>query len=437
MKKVFVILALAAIFQTANAQVKSVQAARTAVESAQKAADDPKKNTKTATWLKLGQTLLDAYDATRGDGWIGASEQELILVMSNSKPLSEESVEVGGMKFKKASYATMDYYFNENGILQMIVTTKPIYDDVLERAIAAYAKAAELDPKGQKTEDIKVAADGIVSKFNDGAYSAYTFGDYAKASTLFEKAYEASKSIPFLSVNSEAAYNAAFTANMVGDLDRAKALFDKSIENGYEGEGGEAYAKIADILDRQGDKLGSKDVLEKAFLKFPQSQSILIGLINYYLSDSGNTDRLFELINIAKQNEPGNASLVYVEGNINKQLGNTEAALACYDKCSEISSNYEFGYIGKGILYYEKALEFQEKAQNEMDDNKWAELNKQFEEALKSCIEPFEKAFEISKDEAIKSNVAEYLKNACFRFRTESQEFMDKYEKYNAASAKE
>lgn len=435
MKKLFLVLALAASLQVANAQVKSVSAAKSAVESAKKAADDAKKASKFATWIKLGQAYIDAYDAPRGNGWIGAGQQELMLVMGPDKPKSEEAVTISGQQFKKAVFDTKNYYYNEAGTLQMIEVTKPVIDDCLDKALAAFKKAAELDVKGSKAEDIKKAVESIGNKFSDEAYNAYTFGNFADASKFFEKAADATFAVPGLKVNSEALYNAGFTAKMVGDLDRAKAFFQKAIDNGYDGEKGEAYAKIAEILDDQGDKEGSKNVLEEAFVKYPDSQSILIGLINYYLSNNGNTDRLFELLNVAKKNEPDNASLYYVEGNINKQLGNEEAALASYDQCAKVNPSYVFGYVGKGIYFYEKALDLQEKANNEMDDNKWSELNRQFEDALKSCIEPFETAFETSTDNELKANVAEYLKNACFRFRTSGQEYADKYEKYNSFSA--
>lgn len=435
MKKLFLVLALVASLQVANAQVKSVSAAKSAVESAKKAADDAKKASKFATWIKLGQAYIDAYDAPRGNGWIGAGQQELMLVMGPDKPKSEEAVTISGQQFKKAVFDTKNYYYNEAGTLQMIEVTKPVIDDCLDKALAAFKKAAELDVKGSKAEDIKKAVESIGNKFSDEAYNAYTFGNFADASKFFEKAADATFAVPGLKVNSEALYNAGFTAKMVGDLDRAKAFFQKAIDNGYDGEKGEAYAKIAEILDDQGDKEGSKNVLEEAFVKYPDSQSILIGLINYYLSNNGNTDRLFELLNVAKKNEPDNASLYYVEGNINKQLGNEEAALASYDQCAKVNPSYVFGYVGKGIYFYEKALDLQEKANNEMDDNKWSELNRQFEDALKSCIEPFETAFETSTDNELKANVAEYLKNACFRFRTAGQEYADKYEKYNSFSA--
>ena len=61
-------------------------------------------------------------------------------------------------------------------------------------------------------------------------------------------------------------------------------------------------------------------------------------------------------------------------------------------------------------------------------------LVEKFEAALKGCIAPFEKALEVTKDESLKPSIAEYLKNACYRFR-EDAEFGAKYEKYNAMVA--
>ena len=70
-----------------------------------------------------------------------------------------------------------------------------------------------------------------------------------------------------------------------------------------------------------------------------------------------------------------------------------------------------------------------------MNDAKYMALMGEFEKTLKACIEPFEKAFELTKDNEIKANIAEYLKNACFRFRTEGDEYQAKYDKYNAAAS--
>ena len=55
----------------------------------------------------------------------------------------------------------------------------------------------------------------------------------------------------------------------------------------------------------------------------------------------------------------------------------------------------------------------------------------EYEKALKSAMPPFEKAFEITKDPQTKASIAEYLKNAFYRFRDESPEMQAGYDKYN------
>ena len=430
MKKIFLALAILASMQFANAQVKSEGAAKSALESAQAAASNAKKATKVATWTKLGQAYIDAYDAPAGNALVGTSKQEIALVMGNKKPSSVETVELGGRTYSKEVYESCNHYYDESGRLVLVEVTKPVTENALAGALDAFKKAAELDTKGQKTKDITTAIKTISEKYINDAYNAYTFGDLNKASDLFEAAANAAATAPYSALDTNSVYNAGFTAWQAGNNQRAKGLFEKCIAAGYVGEDGDAYAKLADVLDKLGDKEGSKNTLEKGFEAYPQSQSILIGLINYYVTSGENFDRLFTLLDNAKANEPNNASLYYVEGNIYKETGNNDKAIESYRKCSEINPEYEYGYIGEGILLYNQAVDIQDKAQNEFDDAKYAALVTDFEKSLKGCIEPFEKAFEVSKDEEVKASIAEYLKNACYRFREESPEFAQKYQKY-------
>lgn len=426
MKKILLALAVLASMQVANAQVKSAADAKKAVEAAEAAASNEKKAVKTATWLKLGQEYVKAYDAPTGNIIPGSSKTELALMMGSEKPVSTEAVEIQGTPYTKEVYADKNLYFNANGQLAVIEVTKPIYADALEKAIAAYQKAYELDASHAKNKDIAAAFDLIGQKYNTEAYNKYTLGDLASASKYFEKAAEVEALAPLSKIDTTSIYNAGFTAWATKDMSKAKELFEKCYNLGYYYEGGEVFAKLADV-----DTLNTKKYLEEGFEKFPQSQSILIGLINYYLKSNESTDRLFELLDKAKANEPNNASLFYVEGNIRSQLGDTENAVKAYRKCAEINPEYEYGFIGEGTMYYNKAIEVQTKAQDELDDTKYMALVKEFEEDLKACIPAFEKAFEVTKSEQVKAGVAEYLKNAYYRFRDEGADYMAGYEKYS------
>lgn len=431
MKRIFLALAVLLTVQLADAQVKSPDAAKKAVEAAEAAAKDPKKAAKVATWLKVATTYMDAYNAPKGAAWIGASKQELQLVMGSDKPVSSETVVVGGDTCLKEVYADKELYFNEAGQLVMINVTKPIYTNALEKACEAYTKAYEVDVKKTKTKDIAAGLQAITNNYLDDAMASYMFANYAEASDLFGKAAAASATEPYSKVDSTALYNAGFTAWMVKDYAKAETYFQKCLDINFYYEGGEVYAKLADLYNNTDRKDAARDVLEKGFVQFPQSQSILIGLINYYLESKQSPERLFELIGEAKKNEPNNASLYYVEGNIYNELGQKDKAIESYYKCAEINPEYEFGFIGAGILYYNQALEIQDKAAAELDNAKYEALVVEFENALHSALEPFEKAFEISKDDSLKVNIAEYLKNIYYRFATKGEKYEAGYKRFN------
>ena len=431
MKRILIALAVLLSVQVADAQTKTPEAAKKAVESAEVAAANPKKAAKLATWTKLASAYMDAYSAPAGAAWLGASKQELQILMGNQKPVSTENVVVAGDQLVKEVYADKEFYYNVNGQLAIINVTKPVVEDALAKAAEAYKKAGEVDVKGSKSKEIMEGLANVASKYIDDGMNCYQFGDLAKASQLFEKAANVSAIAPLSKVDTTALYNAAYTAWAGKDYERAKNFFEKCLDANYYYEGGEVFAKLGDVYTNLGDAKKGAEILEKGFVKFPQSQSILIGLINYYMTSGEDTDRLFTLIDEAKKNEPDNASLYYVEGNIYKELKNVEKAVESYYKCAEINPEYEFGYIGAGILYYELAIELQEKASNEYDDKKYNELVGQLEQALKNALDPFEKAYAVSKDDQLKVSVAEYLKNIYYRFYSNGPEYEAGYKKYD------
>ncbi|MEE0237142.1 MAG: tetratricopeptide repeat protein [Bacteroidales bacterium] len=431
MKRILIALAVLLSVQVADAQTKSPEAARKAVESAEAASKDAKKATKVATWMKLASSYMDAYNAPAGSVWLGASKAELQLIMGNDKPISTEAVVLGGDELIKETYSNKEFYFSPAGQLVLINVTQPVVEDALGGALEAYKKAYEVDVKQSKTKDIVTGLSIVAQKYLDEGMNSYTFGDLVKASQLFEKAVETSATAPLSKVDTTALYNAGYTAWAVKDYERAKNFFEKCLAAEYYYEGGEVYAKLGDVYTNLGDAKKGAEILEQGFVKFPQSQSILIGLINYYMTSGENADRLFVLIDEAKKNEPNNASLYYVEGNIYKELKNYDKAIESYMKCAEINPEYEFGFIGAGILYYERAVELSEQASNEFDDAKYNALVEQFEKALLDALEPFEKAYAVTKDNNLKVSIAEYLKNIYYRNISKGAEYEAAYNKYN------
>ena len=431
MKRILIALAVLLAVQTADAQVKAIDSAKKAVEAADAAAQNPKKATKVATWLKLATAYMDAYEAPAGNVLVNSPRVQVQMMIGNEKPSTVESVVIDGLNFKKEIYSNKNLYFDDMDYLRIIEVTKPVYADPLASALEAYVKAYEVDAKKTKEKDIKDGIAKIAQKYFEDGMNQYSLGDFAEAGTLLGKAAEASATAPYSVVDSTSLYNAGYIYWASQDYKTAQKYFEQCLAIGYYYEGGEVYAKLGDIYMNLGNAAKGVETLEQGFVKFPQSQSILIGLINYYLKSGENTDRLFELIADAKRNEPNNVSLYYVEGNINKQLGNFEAARASYQEATKVDPNYDFGYHGEGVLLYERAVTLSEEASNELDDAKYAALVKEYEQILLEAIVPFEKAFEVSAAADVKMNCAEYLKNIYYRFSSVEDKYMQGYKKYN------
>ena len=266
------------------------------------------------------------------------------------------------------------------------------------------------------------------------AVAKYNFGDYQASSDLFELAYQASAQLPCKNIDTSALYNVAFTAMMTQNYERAKDALVKCLEYNYYGTGGDVYPRLSECYDKLGDKAKSKETLEQGMIKFPQNQGIVIGLINYYMSTNEDMEKLYSLLAEAKANDPKNASLYYVEGNIRKQAGDKEKAVELYRQSVNANPDapYDYGYIGEGILFYEEAMEFAEKAQNELDDNKYFALVKEYEASLQKALPPFEQAYNVCKDPGLRVEIAKYLRDINYRFREQDPKYQAAYDRFDA-----
>ncbi|MDD2425309.1 MAG: tetratricopeptide repeat protein, partial [Bacteroidales bacterium] len=267
--------------------------------------------------------------------------------------------------------------------------------------------------------------------YQNEAMSAYTLGNYKKASGYFEAAAAIGTNKLINQVDTVLTYYAGLTATMAKEPARAIKFFNMALESGYDAKG-DAFSYLAESYKAENDMEKAKGILENGFSKYPTNQSILVSLINAYLESNDDPNKILDLIKKAQENEPANASLYYAEGNVWKNLKEMEKALACYQKSIETDPNYYYGSFAIGAAYYDRAVDIQTKATEEMDDAKYEALVKQLEENLEAAIVPFESCFSICPDQEIKMVVAEYLKNIYFRFREKSEEYKANYEKFNS-----
>jgi len=431
MKRVFFAISMMLAVTTLFAQPKTAADAQKAIDKAVAASADAKKAVKPATWIALGDAYVAAYEQPVNNILVGTPQQELKLILKDQKVLKSEVKKFVNTTYVVDSYADKDLFYGDRGALDFYIITKPAVEgDLLGQAQAAYEKAFELDVKGSKAKDVNTKMTKLHDLMVNEALGYYFTAQYAPSSKAFIQAVKCSESKALANVDTLNTYHAALVSGFAGDNQKAIEYYGKCIDMKFY-QDGNVFSNLSNIYMAAGDTITGKKVLEEGFAKYPQSQGVLVGLINLYRTTNEDPQKLFDLLHSAQANEPNNASLYYVEGDIYKTLGDRANAEKLFYKSTEIDPKYVYGTLSVGVMYYDYAVELQTKASEEMNDAKWQELNNQFEAALESAIAPFEKSFTMTEDTEIKTAIAEYLKNIYFRFRTKSEEYMNNYNKYN------
>ncbi len=428
-KLLFAVVALLMVVQL-GAQSKAVADAQKALDKAKAETENPKKSGLPASWVKLANAYIACFDAPAQGLLQGSPQMQVKLLIKDQQVLSSGQEEIGGKLFTVDKYSDKNLYYDENGVLVAWTVTKPVLENGLALAFDAINKAAELDAAKKQTKAINDALTNIKNKYYEEAMSNYTLGNYSPASVGFEKTWEVGAKSALNQIDSTMAYYAAITATMAGEKERAIKLYEYCLSINYEMDG-DVHSSLADNYKATGDTVKCKEILTEAFAKYPNSQSVLVALINVYMESNDDPEKILEILKVAQNNEPNNASLVYAEGSLYRKLNQFEKAIASFNKATEVDAKYVFAPFAAGCAYYDWAVDIQEKAQNELDDNKYNALLEQMEKALQDAIAPFEKAFEIAEDKDIKLACAEYLKNIYFRFREKGAEFQANHEKYN------
>ena len=428
MKRFFITLAVVLMALPAiNAQSKD---GLKALKDLTKAKETVAKKNDASSWLKLGNAYAAAFDAPINGLFLNNSQAQTNLLLKGAQKLSSAEKEYNGNVFTVDSYTDKDIYYNNKGILSGYKVTKPVVEgeDMLAKVNEAYEKAREL---GATAKELKPLYELLARRHWTNAMCAYNLGDFKDASFEFEKSYIVNANPMVQLTDTNAILYAGIAAVQGKDSRRAVELFEKCRSLNLASTIGDIYAYLADCYKSLGDTIQCKAILAEGFEKHPTNQGILVSLINTYLETNDNPDKILSVIHQAQANEPKNASLVYAEGNLYKNMKQYDKCIELYRKAGELDPSYVYAPYNEGDTYYLMALELQEQASMELDDSKYEVMVNQMKDCLKKAIAPFERAFSITDDIEIKCGCAQYLKQIYFHFREESAENMANYEKYN------
>ena len=439
MKKVFLtVLAVALVAVTAvQAQKVNKSALVSKIEKSDADIADAKKGAKAATWINRGKAFYEAaIEPTKN---LFVNMDAAMLKLAVGEPASTESVTLVNVPYEAWVYPWFTAYIKD-GKIATWSQTQWVIEDAPAKAIEAYNKAYEMDPKtaDKVKEGLKQLSDFCSQVGNTGIDT----GNYADAADAYALAFEAQSSPAHGNPEPALLYYAGYLRTVDGAANPASFVIgadylNKALELGYNDEEGNIYYYLFHCYYGQKDAdkanvLKAKDALVAGIKKFPKNERILDGLVQLYTNpeDSvGDPADLVALIDAAIESNPENVDLWFGRGRIFFALKQYDESIASFRKVVELKPDLFEGNYYLGVFYTIKADEMN-KVMNEKQyssqtayDTDLKEVNAVYMEA----VPWFEKAYEMKKDDV---NTLDFLKSICFRLRDE-EGMMDKYNKYN------
>ena len=439
MKKVFLtVLAVALVAVTAvQAQKVNKSALVSKIEKSDADIADAKKGAKATTWINRGKAFYEAaIEPTKN---LFVNMDAAMLKLAVGEPASTESVTLVNVPYEAWVYPWFTAYIKD-GKIATWSQTQWVIEDAPAKAIEAYNKAYEMDPKtaDKVKEGLKQISDFCSQVGNTGIDT----GNYADAADAYALAFEAQSSPAHGNPEPALLYYAGYLRTVDGAANPASFVIgadylNKALELGYNDEEGNIYYYLFHCYYGQKDAdkanvLKAKDALVAGIKKFPKNERILDGLVQLYTNpeDSvGDPADLVALIDAAIESNPENVDLWFGRGRIFFALKQYDESIASFRKVVELKPDLFEGNYYLGVFYTIKADEMN-KVMNEKQyssqtayDTDLKEVNAVYMDA----VPWFEKAYELKKDDV---NTLDFLKSICFRLRDE-EGMMDKYNKYN------
>ena len=224
--------------------------------------------------------------------------------------------------------------------------------DALDKAVASFAKADELDVKQRyNSERLADIARGATIAGNSGI-SYFNAGVYGRAGELFVTASEMTQLLG--AVDTMAIFNSALCFEKASMYDRAVDQY--MMCGGYGYQVPDVFLFAANIQKMEGDTASALTTLQNARADFPREQALIIEELNIYLTNE-EFDKAKENLALAAEQDPTNEILWFSLGSVLDNLGNADEAIEAYLKALEVKADYFDANYNLGALYFNQAVQ--------------------------------------------------------------------------------
>lgn len=379
------------------------------IEKSEKDLENPKKNVTSKYWLSRADVLMDAYEVNLQHLGRGYQQMQVSLMFGTANETKTEVKD--GVEYVTHIYDRISITY-ANGIVESYEETKPIYQDPLPAAKEALAKAVEFDVDGKSAKKIKPAYERLALLFVRQGVEVFMVEDFAQAFSNFENSVLIGQ-LPIMEgtpVDTVIIFNTGMAASRADMTDESIKYYE--LAKSYDYPEPTLYIFLKGKYFVKGDTAKGVEVLTEGFDKYPDSQEIVVDLINYYLMNDKGEEAL-NYINIALEKDPENVSLIFAEAVLYDKQGEIEKAIATYKKTMEIDPEYFNGYYNLGVVYYNYAQKLYDEA-NSASDSEYKKILEQGDEQLKNAIPMMKKCYELNPDEL---SSLETLKSIYYRLK--------------------
>ncbi len=286
---------------------------------------------------------------------------------------------------------------------------KAQFPDAMEKSIASFTKAKELDTKGAEKEGNDKALRGLQAMALNAGNDAFTAKEYDKAILLYAQSEGIAKS--FGETDSNAVFNSALAYESKGDQAQALARYQQCIAIGY--DKAEIYRYAASLQKRAGDLNAAISTTQAGRKRHPNDKDLMLDEVAF-LQEAGRVSEVKASAISALEKDPGNCVLYSVLASIYEAeadpKGGTrpaetemyklyEQAEASYKKSIECDPKFFDSYFNIGVLYNNRAAYEYEKANNEKDDVKYQKLKKVADDIYVKAVPYFEQAHQLKPED--------------------------------------
>jgi tetratricopeptide (TPR) repeat protein len=351
---------------------------------------DPKKSVKVKTWISRASLLVDIYNINNDILRKGMDPVSVKIFYKEPKEI--QTAQEGADKIEIYVYERVNMKFR-NGKLESWTETQKIHPDPLNEAINAINEAVKINTDGKADKDIVDVVINLKIALETEAVMQYDKKDFKASHDHFVKLLDLNK-LPQMKnqIDTVYLYYGGRAAYEDSNYVEANRLFEEAAANKYEDPFLYVFRKQSYFAS--GDTAKGVAVITEGFKKYPENQSILIELINYYMV-SNQTDAALKMLSIAKAGDPKNVSYVFAESTLYDRMGKFEDAEKSYKNCIEMDPNFFDANFNIAVLYFNKAVKIYEDASKVSDNTAYEKSKTEGDAMLLKAVPYLEKAHEI------------------------------------------